>query len=438
MPEISEYGQDNPLLPLIDAYKGTRDWKDAFSQALRRVGQNVGVVPTPEKRQLRDEAQSVMPEMSSPAQRQIVQDLAMGFGTDAGAGGGLVGALRKGGRPDLYATHATHVMDNYVPPASPDHPLYVPKERTILPTQLTGPSFAVQSYKRGDPDANIPWYRDDVAGPGRSMVIVPREGAVDPASYPGVIYNRDAMTGANERYGGKMPSKWDESSQKFTHSMSNEWIMGHDVHQGASTVLSPEFKSAKEYENSPSGARTLTQDHVRPEDRTYYNALYKKVGEKYGALDLPSEYQTTDLSSHDLPQVPSEAHPTVRNLVEAANHSDPKISNEAKLFLNALRTAPSQYGELKLRGNMGITPERVAGVVIHEPTAFELPDYMKNEEFMKQSPYLYAERDSLLTLKDRLVKELRQRKIPFEMVGDNEGVNAMMDLAEKAAPFGGK
>ena len=94
MPEVSEYGQDNPLLPLIDAYKGTRDWKDAFSQALRRVGQNVGVVPTPEKRQLRDEAQSVMPEMSSPAQRQIVQDLAMGFGTDAGAGGG-VGAIRN-------------------------------------------------------------------------------------------------------------------------------------------------------------------------------------------------------------------------------------------------------------------------------------------------------------------------------------------------------
>jgi len=57
------------------------------------AAKNLGIAPTPERQQTWDEAQSVMPQMREPAQRQIVQDLAMGFGTDAG-GGGLAGLTR--------------------------------------------------------------------------------------------------------------------------------------------------------------------------------------------------------------------------------------------------------------------------------------------------------------------------------------------------------
>ena len=372
MGEISEYGQDNPLLPLIDAYKGTRDWKDAFSQALRRVGQNVGIVPTPEKQRTWDEAQSVMPEMSSPAQRQIVQDLAMGFGTDAGPG--MIGALRKGGRPDLYATHRLNQS------------LHQP-----APSQLTNPSWSLTKLTGGADDARVPFHES-----GQYPFVVPRVGALELHNSPGQIFNRDAYTSqASEG----TAYKWG------TDSLRGEGPNHYDRRtQAAAIQMSPEFNSIKHYETSPHGAGVL--DKYDPEAGNW----------NWGTLN--SEYQHQLAKRPDSREnilgmdLPPETPEFLRYLRKAAKEGD----EEARHLLTALRSSPSEYGELKTRGNFALTSDRLAGVVTPESAWNNTPRGAAN----------------------MFEHQLGDRGITHLVAPEHELQRYIQQLADWATPYGGK
>jgi hypothetical protein len=373
--DVSEYGVDSPILPILDALKGTRDWKDAVATALRRGGQNLGLVPTPERIRQAEGSKSVMSVVSEEDKKQNSRDMMMGFGSGGIAKGALIGALRSGGRPDLYATHGSQMN---------------PRLRDI-PKQLTSPSFGIQSYEGGAPDSRIPFYGSD------NMLYVPRVGAIDPAQNPSVIYNRDSYTPSGAA--ARDISKWGRESLKF-----EEGTTPSSHSQVASIMQSPEFVSAKQYENSPYGARLLAEEPSGSDDHISGENAIRRAFYQYGDPNDKGVQRTLILTK------------------EAATNGD----KNAQEILRILSTQPADYAEAKFRGNFGLTPERLAGVVMPEK-AFQRPV-----------------RDRVWTasdwagMKDRYVNALRARNIPFHIVGEDEGAQAVVDLADRAAPYGGR
>ena len=65
--------------------------KSALLKALRIGGQNLGILPTPEKQQLMEDSKSVMPQLADPAKSQLVGDAMMGMGT---GNIGMAGAIK--------------------------------------------------------------------------------------------------------------------------------------------------------------------------------------------------------------------------------------------------------------------------------------------------------------------------------------------------------
>lgn len=95
-PELREWGTDKALYPLVDAYRGARDWKDAIVETLRRGGQNLGVIPDPETVRLRQEAKSAVPGIADSAKEALTGQMMSSFGPgNIGAGGFGIIAGRK-------------------------------------------------------------------------------------------------------------------------------------------------------------------------------------------------------------------------------------------------------------------------------------------------------------------------------------------------------
>lgn len=405
MADLSEWGKDLSLLPLVDALKGTRDWKEALIEALKRGGQNLGVIATPEKKALMEEAASIMPQVRDPARRQLIEESAQALGSGGIGKAGLIGALRSRGDPSLYALHGTALA----PPRSSE------PGGDIIPKQLTAPSFSVRKYHRYLPDTEIPFYRD-AEGTGRNTLVVPRVGASDPASNTATIYNRDAYTAAMDKFGGDLPEKWDTDTLKFGHAMSGDIMAGENSSYGAAVVASPEFRSAKSYERHPLGSRLLMNKMVGNETYAPHDEAYNIAAKKYGSID-------PEWDEHS-------AITVMKGLRDAAKTGD----MEARKYLKLFAEAPSNYGELKFRGPLALTPERIAGLVIHQD-AFNPPSWLKHYD---DNPHFNALRGQYSSFKDDLIKELRRKKLPYHIVGDNEGAAAMMDLANSVAPFGGR
>jgi len=385
MPEISEYGTENALLPIVDALKGTRDWKDALVATLRRGGQNLGfgTNPSPEDKQKAEDLKSVMPQLHDPAQMENIKQGVMNFGEGGMAKTAMAGALRARGMPNLYAVHGSRIPQNPIP--------YDP----ILPSHLTSPSFSIKKYGRGMSDEDIPWYSNS----GDSLLYVPRPGAVDPKHNASTIYNRDVWTQSGWNAEDRNVPKWPIQTQKFASGYPDEPA------QAASIAMSPEFRSAKHYEESPRGAALLS-------DVPEYRA-FEPTNE---AWDMAREGFAVPEKTRDVKQ----AIAILKDHADAGNKG-------AQSILRQFMKAPSMYAEAKYRGNFGVTPERLAGVVLPE-AGFKIPEWTDRPDW-------YAQRPKLL---DRYVKALRERNIPFRLAGENQGVEAMMDLANSAAPFGGR
>jgi hypothetical protein len=312
--------------------------------------------------------------------------------------GGQLGtsqAIRPGGDPDLYATHAGPINTK----AGPNGP--------ELPGYYDDPSVAIKRYGSKGPAEDIPFYDGQEEGAGLpKMALALREGALDPKNSVVDLFNRDAYTFTGDRFGGKRLNKWDPESSKLTHAMSDDLLYGTESAQGAGVALSPKFRSLKQYENSPTGAGLLVPKY---HDYSEVDDLWRSAANQFGGGQL------------DVPDV-------LQALKEAAPHNA-----DARHYLKILRNAPSEYGEAKIRGKFPLTSEKIAGVVLPEGGP---PDWMVRgaQEDTSMGKYLASQ----LTAKDDVVKALRKRGIPFEEAPIKQSVEAMRYLVDKAGPFGGR
>lgn len=388
MPEISEYGSENAILPIADALRGTRDWKDALATALRRGGQNLGIVPTAEKVRLNEEAKSVMPEMADPAKKQLTEEAMGGFGSGGIGKAALVGAIRAGGMPNLYATHS-----------SPIHPKPI--------AELTSPSFAIKSYKGNEPDLQVPFYGGhDMGGGDGGVLYVPKAGAVDPALRPGTeIYNRDAYTqDSSSRKRGDIGGMHD---LRLTHAWADDLRYDPETGQGPAIMASPRFKSAKDYEEHPHGAKLLKGWRPNAEDLSYLDPHIQAAAKATKSYGEPGSFKVfggaNTFEGVDSVQL-------VQTLRERANAGDEYAAG----LLEKISTMPSEYGEAKMRRTFPLNKDTLAGTVLSKDIfAGQPPSVLKN-----------------------WVAALRDRSIPFEVAGSDEGAAAIKYLSDKAAPFG--
>lgn len=412
--ELREWGTDKAYLPILDAIKGTRDWRDAISTALRRGGENLGLLDTAEIKKLRQDAKSVVPGIADPAKEALTAHAMSSFGPGNIGGPALAGAIRAGGRPNLYALHATSVAD--LRPAGPGQP---PRQYPLVPRQLTSPSFSIKNYGADAVNEHIPFGDFGV-------LLAPRVGAVDPKHLPGTIYNTDAFTGSTDyRFGGRLPNdKWDTSSQKFKHGMAGDLIYDEGSAHAAAIMQSPEFRSAKAFEEHPLGARILQNDKASMMDNMNDAGMkWQEASDRWGLKDP---------ANNDAWYEGMDNRETMKRVKEAAAAGD----QHARDIIARMERIPSDYAELKVRGNMGVTPERFAGVVLNEKS-LEPPAYATSEHWKNN---VIGAGDFWSGLKDAYVKELRQRKIPFEFAGhtDTDAVQAFKHLVDTAAPFGGR
>lgn len=269
-----------------------------------------------------------------------------------------LGAIRKGGDPELFATHSVDTQNLL---------------RRVLPKgELYSPSIAIS---RGSPH---------LFGSSKdSAFLFPQLDVLDPARTPGQLFNRDAYTARAGTMQGSLSSAYDyplkdRAAARLQEKFSTEDIrLTEGANPGWRKTLaikeSPNFKSFADYERSPHGAGALF-DGPQPDDAyDIHNAeideylqnlreawvrellktgTYKSRVAALEATDeklRPMMAQAAPNRPRDLLfEVPKEARPDTQSLVQA------------------LRKMPSEYGELKVHSNVPLNAEKFAGAILHE------------------------------------------------------------------------
>lgn len=249
-----------------------------------------------------------------------------------GAKGAMaLGALRAGGRPDLLATHGT-TIDN----------LFAANDRAA--THLYSPSLAVTPGSQLDNS-----FADGIT-------LIPRTGAFDPATSNSSLFNRDVWTPRYYHYDG---SARDDAAarlaDKLTMPHDGGRLGGYDpaddtdlleqIGRTAGIYESPRFPSFKAFEQSPYGARVLTNNFNAPENAsTAFEQILNRHLKTSGHEGLVGEAWT------DARQV----------LVKQAQEGD----KEAQKILQLSRKLSSNYGELKVHGDVPLVSDYWAGALM--------------------------------------------------------------------------
>lgn len=320
------------------------------------------------------------------------------------------GALYPGGREELIASHGTSIGDLA-------NTIRGRGDRGIL--ELSSPSFSVTRHR----------VLTEFSDPASSVLLIPREGAFDPASYPSTLLNRDAYTARWHQFNGqRVPvlgeDVWD-SRRRLAQAARDRLVdrlyspvtgkqaagmedvdkfrdgkliaaptftgdVTSSVPRDRAIGQSPAFRSFQHYEKSPLGARLLhSYDPTQEQYREYIQKrVHDKVVEKYFpyfALLPPHTAQA--LSSFKMERLSKLYKEGYRGkLLQNEFHRDltqqmiflPEAVVKTHLHPANLEAAaqqldkgyakiPSGYGELKVHGMVPITQENFAGAVLRKP-----------------------------------------------------------------------
>lgn len=252
-----------------------------------------------------------------------------------GPAGGLAGMIRKGGRPDINMVHnLTGRLDDVI---------------DLINTRgsLSSPSVAIAK------DNVFPFQTSP------TLVFNPRSPLFDPAQHKGnQLFNRDAYT-----FRERTPVTIPRSLRDFTagpetrlnKEMTQERLMMDDMRftegalpdtlaQRMATNASPRFKSFADYEKNRAGARNLAE--VTEMDREYGDMLYNDASKLFQEVGL----------YHIHPHSPQAIH-TLRQMAKNGNET-------AVFLLEGLRRMPSDYAELKVLGEVPLTPRNVSALIV--------------------------------------------------------------------------
>lgn len=158
--------------------------------------------------------------------------------------------------------------------------------------------------------------------------------------------------------------------------------------QDLAIKASPAFRSFKDYEASPKGAKLLTQDAKRPlHDILDEEAVWKafrnnELGATWFSVESPTAFG--DLTQAALQaKVRGRSPEGIYQAMKSADSADEvpesvirdlALGDKQKAFYSVLEdthkafaNSPSQYGELKVHGVTTVSPENFAGVVLRRP-----------------------------------------------------------------------
>lgn len=258
----------------------------------------------------------------------------------------MIGALRKGGRPDLMASHGTSIEGVFNP------------DMNYLVSELYSPSLAITGHSK-------------LTNPfERGLLLIPREGAFDPGYDLSTLFNRDAYLARMADYPGfrvygktykarhLRPDERLEMAQNRLEDTFNRvgkpfsegdpsWIdprfdKGVFSSHNLAVEVSPRFSSFSAYEKSPYGAQLL----VGPEERQSIS-------------DFSNDLQNAVFAWKKKHRIPGQTD-WMYALTKAAGEGD----EEARQLLRSAKTLPSDYAELKMHGPVPLTGEYWAGALM--------------------------------------------------------------------------
>lgn len=244
------------------------------------------------------------------------------------------GAIRKGGKPSLNLTHETSVARLL---------------EAINANYLRHPSIAI-AENNGRPFAG---------NPSISLVMNPTYHGFDPARNPqNLLLNRDSFVTRSMRPAsdfapefrrGQLDLRNTEGLNNYVPSLRDAAVIDRyapptDGQKLLSIQGSPRFTSFQEYEKSPFGAATLN-----PESSYAYHTV----------VDAIAEYDEDLLKTLYGPQRGINADLALQNLEKAS-----KRNSEAMIALTAIKRAASDYAELKVLGDVPISPKTISAAIL--------------------------------------------------------------------------
>lgn len=264
-----------------------------------------------------------------------------------GVGTGLAGMIRKGGRTDLNLVHNLgSSLDDFM-------------NLILRRGSISNPSVAIAK------DNVFPFARTG------TLVMNPASHVYDPGISPmNQLFNRDAYVSR-----AKVPvSKYDRpveevkninpvdrdvgSTKQLRAGLDARFTEGGGPTEGSQMLAimgSPRFKSFADYERSYAGAKNLTNKSVTEESektaKLYKDWLYDNVVSESDAA-AGHGVETTSLRNQG----------NFNFLRKKANEGD----EEAKHLMKMVAANPSNYAELKVVGEVGITPKNISALMIPE------------------------------------------------------------------------
>lgn len=279
------------------------------------------------------------------------------------------GALRVGGDPYLIPAHQSQGR-TLLGKTLADTPL----------RELYSPSIAITDYRnRRQP------LIEGFGGAGGNVWLIPRIGAFSPAVGPTTLFNRDAFTARWRQFPaarslpftavpgmdprepqaaarlvdkgllsleqspwgqGKKP-EW-ETILRTPGSRGREgpFLTGLTGSHAAAVALSPRFQSFAHYENSPMGAGLL---RLKGESGDIAEKPFQNIGRIIETYRGGWPYTLS-------------GDKWLNEVRETMNVASPADRAALYRYLDQLKkTVPSEYGELKVRGPVQISPENFAG-----------------------------------------------------------------------------
>lgn len=291
-----------------------------LGDALNALGVPVGTKPVGGTNWLREQLGQAQPENESLAQT-LGSLVGMPDPQSATTALGLLGAIRKGGNPELFAWHNSNInslADN------------------ILTGEgvLSNPSIGISKFN--------PFMFGGTEDP--SLLFRPTEH-LDPSKTRAHFYNRDAYT---TRDRSNVVQSLDDL--RFT-----EMAAPKESSHLLSIAASPNFKSPEEFELSPAGAGAL----IDPRQKDYVSDTYDSIAERLQQSAYGNEF---------VPQTAVGRQAWALDVIEQLK-SNPDPTGLGQELLRILQTSPSEYAELKKAGDLPLNSDTLGGILLH-PAAF--------------------------------------------------------------------